>query len=85
MCEMSRFLGCRIFFEGKLGKILEGMYDLHLNCFGFAFIDFKFNKNLLCWNSFQKLPENGEAIFLFSYIARFPACLYEFYHSPQIY
>ena len=53
------------------------MYELRLNCLGFAFIDFKLNKNFLYWKSFQKLPENGEAIFLFSYIARFPACLYE--------
>jgi len=82
---MSRFLGCKIFSKENWGEILKGMYDLHFNCLGFAYIDFKFYKNLLCWNSFQKLPENGEAICLFSYIERFPAFLYEFYHFPQIY
>ena len=81
------FLGCRIFSRKKIGDKCWRvyMYELRLNCLGFAFIDFKSNKNLLYWKSFQKLPEIWEATFLFSYIARFPACLYEFYQLPQIY
>ena len=58
MARWVAFSGCRIFFSKEnWGEILEGMYDLHLNCLRFAFIDFKLNKNILCWNSFKNFQK----------------------------
>ena len=51
---------------------------------GFRFYRLSFNRNLLCWNSFQKLQVNGETTFFFLYVARYPEFLYEFLHFMQI-
>ena len=78
------FLGCRIFFRKRIGEKCWKVW-VAFEFLGIRFHRLDIKKKLLYWKSFQKLPENGEAIFLFSYIARFPACLYEFYHLPQKY